>query len=67
MKFDYVATGEDVEPSLPVRGAWIEMRQRRKFAAFRASLPVRGAWIEIGAEFRSAHHDDVAPHAGSVD
>ena len=22
---DYVATGEDVEPSLPVQGAWIEI------------------------------------------
>ena len=35
--------------SLPVRGAWIEIR-RECCAAMcaQSSLPVRGAWIEIG-------------------
>ena len=33
--------------SLPVRGAWIEIRSRRNLIALAWSLPVRGAWIEI--------------------
>ena len=33
--------------SLPVRGAWIEISLRKKFAKNLESLPVRGAWIEI--------------------
>ena len=34
--------------SLPVRGAWIEMRQGSSSLQLHpASLPVRGAWIEI--------------------
>ena len=35
-------------PSLPVRGAWIEIKSvRREFIDALSSLPVRGAWIEI--------------------
>ena len=34
-------------PSLPVRGAWIEIAGRRRLRLWRWSLPVRGAWIEI--------------------
>ena len=33
--------------SLPVRGAWIEMRFVSENHLLRMSLPVRGAWIEI--------------------
>ena len=34
--------------SLPVRGAWIEMRVARKMQLRQEkSLPVRGAWIEM--------------------
>ena len=33
--------------SLPVRGAWIEMRSCTMALALMSSLPVRGAWIEI--------------------
>ena len=35
------------EPSLPVRGAWIEIQVHRRLPAHQLSLPVRGAWIEI--------------------
>ena len=36
--------------SLPVRGAWIEIRRKRKSCGTASrSLPVRGAWIEISA------------------
>ena len=41
--------GENVT-SLPVRGAWIEILQRRVLQNKRESLPVRGAWIEIEGE-----------------
>ena len=34
-------------PSLPVRGAWIEMISETCKLRRGASLPVRGAWIEI--------------------
>ena len=34
-------------PSLPVRGAWIEMSQSTMHRIMSMSLPVRGAWIEI--------------------
>ena len=33
--------------SLPVRGAWIEMRNVLHNSCRQWSLPVRGAWIEI--------------------
>ena len=33
--------------SLPVRGAWIEMRNNLVGKHDAVSLPVRGAWIEI--------------------
>ena len=33
--------------SLPVRGAWIEICHKYKCTNSYASLPVRGAWIEI--------------------
>ena len=33
--------------SLPVRGAWIEIRSGSSVVLLDTSLPVRGAWIEI--------------------
>ena len=35
-------------PSLPVRGAWVEISlQNSAYCAIMASLPVRGAWVEM--------------------
>ena len=34
-------------PSLPVRGAWIEILGNHAHRVAQMSLPVRGAWIEI--------------------
>ena len=40
--------------SLPVRGAWIEMKVNRRYVkSASTSLPVRGAWIEIALEIAS--------------
>ena len=36
--------------SLPVRGAWIEIRRTSRKRCGKPSLPVRGAWIEISAQ-----------------
>ena len=36
-----------VIPSLPVRGAWIEISMTMAICFSTPSLPVRGAWIEI--------------------
>ena len=33
--------------SLPVRGAWIEIKKEEIGTRKNSSLPVRGAWIEI--------------------
>ena len=56
-----------VKPSLPSRGAWIEIpipqRRRRRST----SLPSRGAWIEITKPTTSCRASAVAPLAGSVD
>ena len=35
--------------SLPVRGAWIEIKNRVSEMERPRSLPVRGAWIEISS------------------
>ena len=37
----------DHEMSLPVRGAWIEIKAQGIYFFRLASLPVRGAWIEM--------------------
>ena len=37
----------EIQPSLPVRGAWIEMTVSRRMMIDSWSLPVRGAWIEM--------------------
>ena len=38
--------------SLPLRGAWIEMRQLTTGDDWCASLPLRGAWIEMSISSR---------------
>ena len=53
--------------SLPVRGAWIEMRICCRRGRRPASLPVRGAWIEITSQSESSDGNAVAPRKGSVD
>ena len=46
-----------VFPSLPVRGAWIEIGRLMSSAASSAwSLPVRGAWIEIAQSAAINYH-----------
>ena len=58
----------DVTKSLPVRGAWIEIKTRYPWTALtEASLPVRGAWIEIKEATAVYINEEVAPRAGSVD
>ena len=39
-------------PSLPVRGAWIEISAPNAPAKLPTSLPVRGAWIEICHKYK---------------
>ena len=53
--------------SLPVWGAWIEMRKYRPAIRRLQSLPVWGAWIEISADMLVIEVTDVAPRVGSVD
>ena len=53
--------------SLPVRGAWIEIKcQRTRIQDF-VSLPVRGAWIEMFYALQCPEDGSVAPREGSVD
>ena len=55
-------------PSLPARGAWIEIILSRTKRTSKPSLPARGAWIEI--ENVLIYCDPpymVAPRKGSVD
>ena len=55
-------------PSLPVRGAWIEISvSQSSYSMLCASLPVRGAWIEILGILIRLFRRGVAPRAGSVD
>ena len=53
--------------SLPIRGAWIEIRKRCHGRTFPPSLPIRGAWIEICTTIYEVMQLGVAPHPGSVD
>ena len=54
-------------PSLPVRGAWIEIICMDASTADTQSLPVRGAWIEIGTMNDPNADPGVATRAGRVD
>ena len=47
------ACATKVKTSLPVRGAWVEIRDAPwRVSAGSASLPVRGAWVEITQKAR---------------
>ena len=60
--------GAALMPSLPVRGAWIEIAHDAPLVdGVRVSLPVRGAWIEISCCRFFRRRSRVAPRAGSVD
>ena len=52
--------------SLPVRGAWVEMKIRQESSEISASLPVRGAWVEMSFGGANLEIPSVAPRAGSV-
>ena len=53
LKFAQVRNGRPVVPSLPTRGAWIEISQRSPRHPSTLSLPTRGAWIEIAGVHRA--------------
>ena len=54
--------------SLPLRGAWIEIRKWSRDDMTPKSLPLRGAWIEMfPKKAAEAITQGVAPPAGSVD
>ena len=55
------------KPSLPPRGAWIEILESRKDKSAWESLPPRGAWIEITNYRCFVAEWGVAPPTGSVD
>ena len=48
-------------PSLPVRGAWIEIPSPADIYGRPASLPVRGAWIEIRQNTGMHVSEQIAP------
>ena len=50
MKFALLDVCTCLLPSLPVRGAWVEIEHLRSVCRQNLSLPVRGAWVEISAE-----------------
>ena len=53
-------------PSLPVRGAWVEIMHPQVADSIFRSLPVRGAWVEISLVVSMSNANNVAPRAGSV-
>ena len=54
-------------PSLPSRGAWIEISSSKANGRSTRSLPSRGAWIEIRIMDAALLDVVVAPLTGSVD
>ena len=52
-------------PSLPVRGAWIEIPILQPLYNMIKSLPVRGAWIEISLLCRLSAPDTSLPVRGA--
>ena len=63
-----VAHSAASRPSLPSRGAWIEIFYfNGQWCSLSMSLPSRGAWIEIVRYSRPLKPPKVAPLAGSVD
>ena len=55
----------DSAKSLPLRGAWIEIRQSRRRRSCWRSLPLRGAWIEIAYEVYRAAPEESLPMRGA--
>ena len=53
--------------SLPLPGAWIEMKRTLEDMKGRRSLPLPGAWIEIKKVALLDGRTVVAPFTGSVD
>ena len=51
--------------SLPVRGAWIEIKPLVDFILRNVSLPVRGAWIEITKPSRTRRKPSSLPVRGA--
>ena len=49
MKSDKNRDGSAEPESLPVRGAWVEIRCLKGCPYAIMSLPVRGAWVEINS------------------
>ena len=47
LKFVWLGALNAITMSLPVRGAWVEIRFYKRNVAYTMSLPVRGAWVEI--------------------
>ena len=58
---------DELEKSLPSRGAWIEIGNRLDGTQAGLSLPSRGAWIEILTVNGGKKAGEVAPLTGSVD
>ena len=66
MKFYSADVSRLAAPSLPVRGAWVEISAFFRSSMPPKSLPVRGAWVEI-LTFKTKNVTRlVAPRAGSV-
>ena len=66
MKCQADAEGADLQLSLPVRGAWVEITGERSPKPLQPSLPVRGAWVEMSLIPATELECYVAPRAGSV-
>ena len=47
MKYKLTDTIKNIDKSLPVRGAWVEILYSATSFSTSSSLPVRGAWVEI--------------------
>ena len=68
LKSPCLRQGEGHHPSLPSRGAWIEMSRDGLSSMVKCrSLPSRGAWIEIARSAVPWGSFVVAPLTGSVD
>ena len=67
MKYVEATCERSPSPSLPVRGAWIEILAYKRIYDRVLSLPVRGAWIEMSITGTTRKAECVAPRKGSVD
>ena len=68
LKYCVFTVHSSVSPSLPARGAWIEIFEGLTSPTVTSrSLPARGAWIEILSPQPTMVNVGVAPRTGSVD